>query len=138
MSTLRVSGLVRIAMNSDTAMDLLKKGFRITLGASTSLVESIQDPVKREENLALIQANPNAFAELLAEKGAVAEVEARRMVDSVVTQYSSSSSASNSVSSPAANTSSIDPSLERELRDLTAQLAQIRSELINGSPSKSL
>jgi hypothetical protein len=125
------------AMNSDTAMDLLKKGFRITLGASTSLVESIQDPLKREENLALMQSNPNAFAELLAEKGAVAEVEARRVVDSVVTQYSSSSSASNPVSS-AATTSSIDPSLERELRDLTAELAQIRSELINGSQSKSL
>jgi polyhydroxyalkanoate synthesis regulator phasin len=125
------------AMNSDTAMDLLKKGFRITLGASTSLVESIQDPLKREENLALMQSNPNAFAELLAEKGAVAEVEARRVVDSVVTQYSSSSSASNPVSS-SATTSSIDPSLERELRDLTAELAQIRSELINGSQSKSL
>jgi hypothetical protein len=126
------------AMNSDTAIDFLKKGFRITLGASTSLVESIQDPLKREENLALMQSNPNAFAELLAEKGAVAEVEARRMVDSVVTQYSSSSSASNPVSSSVATTSSIDPSLERDLRDLTAELAQIRSELINSSQSKSL
>jgi hypothetical protein len=126
------------AMNSDTAMDLLKKGFRITLGASTSLVESIQDPLKREENLALIQSNPNAFAELLAEKGAVAEVEARRVVDSVVTQYSSGSTASNPVSSASATTSSIDPSLERDLRDLTADLAQIRSELINSTQSKSL
>jgi hypothetical protein len=125
-------------MNSDTPMDLLKKGFRITLGASTSLVESIQDPLKREENLALMQSDPNAFAELLAEKGAVAEVEARRMVDSVVTQYSSSSSAANPVSSSVATTSSIDPSLERDLRDLTAELAQIRSELINSSGAKSL
>jgi polyhydroxyalkanoate synthesis regulator phasin len=124
-------------MNSDTAMDLLKKGFRITLGASTSLVESIQDPLKREENLALMQSNPNAFADLLAEKGAVAEVEARRVVDSVVTQYSSGSSASTPASS-SVTTSSIDPSLERELRDLTAELAQIRSELINSTQSPSL
>jgi hypothetical protein len=121
-------------MNSDTAIDFLQKGFRITLGASTSLVESIQDPLKREENLALIQSNPNAFAELLAEKGAVAEVEARRMVDSVVTQYSGSSASPSNVSSPA-TTSSIDPSLERELRDLTAQLAQLRSELALSSRS---
>jgi hypothetical protein len=120
------------AMNSDTAIDFLQKGFRITLGASTSLVESIQDPLKREENIALIQANPNAFAELLAEKGAVAEVEARRMVDSVVTQYSSGSSSSGNASSPA-TTSSIDPSLERELRDFIAELAQLRSELVNSS-----
>jgi hypothetical protein len=121
-------------MNSDTAIDFLQKGFRITLGASTSLVESIQDPLKREENLALIQSNPNAFAELLAEKGAVAEVEARRMVDSVVTQYSGSSASPSNVSSPA-TTSSIDPSLERELRELTAQLAQLRSELALSSRS---
>jgi hypothetical protein len=124
-------------MNSDTAIDFLQKGFRITLGASTSLVESIQDPLKREENLALIQSNPNAFAELLAEKGAVAEVEARRMVDSVVTQYSGSSASPSNVSSPA-TTSSIDPSLERELRDLTAQLAQLRSELALSSRSATL
>ncbi len=125
-------------MNSDTALDLLKKGFRITLGASTSLVESIQDPLKREENLALIQSNPNAFAELLAEKGAVAEVEARRMVDSVVTQYGGSSSTASSNDPSPATTSSIDPSLERALLDLTAELAQIRSELINSTKSPSL
>jgi hypothetical protein len=124
-------------MNSDTALDLLKKGFRITLGASTSLVESIQDPLKREENLALIQSNPNAFAELLAEKGAVAEVEARRMVDSVVTQYGGSSSTASSNDPSPATTSSIDPSLERALLDLTAELAQIRSELINSTKSPS-
>jgi polyhydroxyalkanoate synthesis regulator phasin len=125
-------------MNSDTAMDLLKKGFRITLGASTSLVESIQDPLKREENLAQMQSDPNAFAEQLAEKGAVAEVEARRFVDSVVTQYGGSSSPATSNGPSPATTSSIDPSLERALRDLTAELAQIRSELINSTQSPSL
>jgi polyhydroxyalkanoate synthesis regulator phasin len=125
-------------MNSDTAMDFLKKGFRITLGASTSLVESIQDPLKREENLAQMQSDPNAFAEQLAEKGAVAEVEARRFVDSVVTQYGGSSSPATSNGPSPATTSSIDPSLERALRDLTAELAQIRSELINSTKSPSL
>jgi polyhydroxyalkanoate synthesis regulator phasin len=126
-------------MNSDTAMDLLKKGFRITLGASTSLVESIQDPLKREENLAQMQSDPNAFAEQLAEKGAVAEVEARRFVDSVVTQYGGGSSSPATSNGPSpATTSSIDPSLERALRDLTAELAQIRSELVNSTKSPSL
>ena len=126
-------------MNSDTAIDLLKKGFRITLGASTSLVESIQDPLKREENLAQMQANPNAFAETLAEKGAVAEVEARKFVDSVVTQYSSSPSAAPSGSyAPSSTTSSIDPTLERELRELTTQLAVLRAELSQGGSSESV
>jgi polyhydroxyalkanoate synthesis regulator phasin len=126
-------------MNSDSAIDFLKKGVRITLGATTSLVESIQDPQKREENLAQMQSSPNAFAERLAEKGAVAEVEARRFVDSVVTQYSSGSStpASNN-SNPAAASVSIDPTLERELRELTAQLAVLRTQLAQGSNSGSV
>ncbi len=126
-------------MNSDTAIDLLKKGFRITLGASTSLVESIQDPLKREENLAQMQANPNAFAETLAEKGAVAEVEARKFVDSVVTQYSASPSAAPSGNyAPSSTTSSIDPTLERELREFTTQLAALRAELSQGGSSESV
>jgi polyhydroxyalkanoate synthesis regulator phasin len=126
------------AMNSDTAIDFLKKGFRITLGATTSIVESIQDPLKREENLAQIQISPNAFVEQLVDKGAVAEVEARRFVDSVVTQYSTSPSAASGNPSSPPTTSSIDPSLERELRDFTAQLAALRAELIQGSASGSL
>ncbi len=127
-------------MNSDTAIDFLKKGFRITLGASTSLVESIQDPLKREENLAQMQSNPNAFAEKLAEKGAVAEGEARKFVDSVVTQYSASSPSaapSGSYASPA-TTSSIDPTLERELREFTVQLAMLRAELSQSNSSESV
>jgi polyhydroxyalkanoate synthesis regulator phasin len=125
-------------MNSDTAIDLLKKGFRITLGASTSLVESIQDPLKREENLAQMQSNPSAFAERLAEKGAVAEDEARKFVDSVVTQYSASPSAAPSSYASPATTSSIDPTLERELREFTAQLAVLRAELSQGGSSDSV
>jgi polyhydroxyalkanoate synthesis regulator phasin len=126
-------------MNSDTAIDFLKKGFRVTLGATTSLVESIQDPQKREENLAQIRLNPNEFAERLAEKGAVAEVEARKFVDSVVTQYSAGSAATPSASSAATYSSpSADPALERELRELTAQLAVLRAQLASGGSSETV
>lgn len=126
-------------MNSDTAIDFLKKGFRVTLGATTSLVESIQDPQKREENLAQIRSNPNEFAERLAEKGAVTEGEARKFVDSVVTQYSAGSSSTPSASYAAASSSpSIDPSLERELRELTAQLAVLRAQIATGGGSETV
>jgi polyhydroxyalkanoate synthesis regulator phasin len=120
-------------MNSDSAIDFLKKGVRITLGATTSLVESIQDPQKREENLAQMQSSPNAFAERLAEKGAVAEVEARKFVDSVMTQYGPGSSTPASSNSAHAPSISIDPTLELELRALTAQLAVLRTQLTQGS-----
>jgi polyhydroxyalkanoate synthesis regulator phasin len=118
-------------MNSDNAINLLKKGFHVTLGATSSLVESIQDPIKREENLAQLRMGPNEFAEILAEKGAVTEVEARKFVDNVVAQYQPSASSYNTGTSAAsASTSpSIDPNLQLELQDLTKQLAELRAQL---------
>jgi polyhydroxyalkanoate synthesis regulator phasin len=118
-------------MNSETGIDFLKKGFHVTLGATTSLVEAIQDPLKREEALAQLRLGPNELAEYLAEKGAVTEVEARKFVDGVVAQYGSgpaSSTGSSSSGSPYP-TPTIDLSLQQDLRDLTAQLAELRSQL---------
>jgi polyhydroxyalkanoate synthesis regulator phasin len=116
-------------MNSDNAINLLKKGFHVTLGATSSLVESIQDPIKREENLAQLRMGPNEFAEILAEKGAVTEVEARKFVDNVVAQYQPSASSNSTGPASTSPSPSIDPMLQLELQDLTKQLAEIRAQL---------
>jgi polyhydroxyalkanoate synthesis regulator phasin len=116
-------------MNSDTTLNLLKKGFHVTLGATSSLLESIQDPIKREENLAQLRMGPNEFAEILAEKGAVTEVEARKFVDNVVAQYQPSASSYSTGTASTSPSPSIDPMLQLELQDLTKQLAEIRAQL---------
>lgn len=121
--------------NANNAINLLKKGFHVTLGATSSLVESIQDPIKREENLAQLRMGPNEFAEVLAEKGAVTEVEARRFVDSVVAQYTPSASSSSTGTASASSSPSIDPTLQLELQDLTKQLAELRTQLRNSGNS---
>jgi polyhydroxyalkanoate synthesis regulator phasin len=118
-------------MNSDNAIDLLKKGFHVTLGATSSLVESIQDPIKREENLAQLRMGPNEFAEVLAERGAVTEVEARKFVDNVVAQYKPDASSYSAGTASASPSTSIDPTLQLELQDLTKQLAELRAQLRN-------
>jgi polyhydroxyalkanoate synthesis regulator phasin len=118
-------------MNSDNAIDLLKKGFHVTLGATSSLVESIQDPIKREENLAQLRMGPNEFAEVLAERGAVTEVEARKFVDNVVAQYKPDASSYSAGAASASPSTSIDPTLQLELQDLTKQLAELRAQLRN-------
>jgi polyhydroxyalkanoate synthesis regulator phasin len=118
-------------MNSDTTINLLKKGFHVTLGATSSLVESIQDPIKREENLAQLRMGPNEFAEVLAEKGAVTEVEARKFVDNVVAQYKPSASSYSTSPASTSPSTSIDPTLQLELQDLTKQLAELRAQLKN-------
>jgi polyhydroxyalkanoate synthesis regulator phasin len=118
-------------MNSDTTLNLLKKGFHVTLGATSSLVESIQDPIKWEENLAQLRMGPNEFAEVLAEKGAVTEVEARKFVDNVVAQYKPSASSYSASPASTSPSPSIDPTLQLELQDLTKQLAELRAQLKN-------
>ncbi|MCG9890284.1 MAG: hypothetical protein MH252_04345 [Thermosynechococcaceae cyanobacterium MS004] len=116
-------------MTSENAINLLKKGFHVTLGASSSLVESLQDPVKREENLALLRSNPNEFAEILAEKGAVTEVEARKLVDGVVAQYVPAASSPSTGSASVSTSPSIDPTLQLEIKELTEELRTLRAQL---------
>ncbi len=119
-------------MNSDNPLDLLKKGFHVTLGATSSLVESLQDPIKREENLAQLRGNPSDFAEVLAQKGAVAEGEARKLVDGVVSQYAPSTaptSAPTSASGMISHPPLIDPTLQIDLKEFTQQLAELRQQL---------
>ncbi|WP_238549051.1 hypothetical protein [Acaryochloris marina] len=111
--------------------EFLKKGFHVTLGATTSVVESLQDSQKREENISQLNLGFDQLSQIWADKGEITESEARKMIDSMATQYgvntnpmSSGSSTSSSATSP-----SIDPSLQQELKTLTNQLANIRLEL---------
>ncbi|ABW30166.1 hypothetical protein AM1_5204 [Acaryochloris marina MBIC11017] len=118
-------------MNPDMVTEFLKKGFHVTLGATTSVVESLQDSQKREENISQLNLGFDQLSQIWADKGEITESEARKMIDSMATQYgvntnpmSSGSSTSSSATSP-----SIDPSLQQELKTLTNQLANIRLEL---------
>jgi polyhydroxyalkanoate synthesis regulator phasin len=115
-------------MNSDTLVQTLRKGYRVTLGATASVIESLQDAQRREENFAKLRSDPNQLIEELATKGEITEREARSFVDGVFSQTSSASSSS--PSSPA--TAPVSPqtaAIQEDLQELTAQLAAIRAEL---------
>ena len=124
-------------MNStDNILELFQKGFRVTVGATSALMESIQDTQKREENLSKLQTDWSQFAEELAEKGATTEQEARKFVDSLVSQPASTGDVT---AEPVAMTDPIpttavpvqEPSIHTELRDLITQIAAMREELEN-------
>ncbi len=118
-------------MNPDMVAELLKKGFHVTLGATTSVVESIQDTRKREENLSQLNLGFDRLSEIWASKGEVTESEARNMIDGMASQYGVNMNpmSPGSSSAPSATSPSIDPSLQQELKTLTNQLANIRLEL---------
>jgi len=118
-------------MDSQQTLEFLRKGLHVTLGATTSLVESVQDPLKREENMAQLNLGFDELTHIWEEKGSVTEAEARQFVDTVISSsmnvatpapYSSSSSSSSS-------STQFDAGIANEIEDLTTQISEIRNEL---------
>ncbi|MBW4552275.1 MAG: hypothetical protein KME35_14385 [Aphanocapsa sp. GSE-SYN-MK-11-07L] len=115
-------------MDLSNPIKLLQKGFHVSLGATSSLLESIQDPRKREENLAQMQLGVDQVTQIWSEKGVVTEQEARKFVDSLVSQMPQANSPSSAPSRPAP-TGPENSQTQTELEELTSQLADLRSQL---------
>lgn len=118
-------------MESQNLTDLLQQGLRVTLGATASLIEILQDPQKRDENLSKLKTDLSQLADAWAEKGAVTEQEARSFVDTLLEQRQQNTTSE----TPASDTTATDsppttsPDIQLGLQELTAQIAAIRAEL---------
>lgn len=111
-------------MNSDTLNQLLQKGFRVTLGATATLIETLQDPQSRDANLSKLTSELSQLAEIWEAKGATTEVEARNFVNSLWQQRQTTPSAVETTATP------VPPSgIQQDLEALTSQIAQIRAEI---------
>ena len=114
---------------NDIVLRLLQKGFRVTIGATATLIEVLQDPQRREQNLSKLRLELDQLAQEWAEKGEVTEQEARSFVDTFIAQRRSDDRAAETTVTTIA-TPVMPPSAEMlELQELTAQLAAIRAEL---------
>lgn len=118
-------------MDFDNLIQQLQKGLHITLGATTSLFESLQDSQKRDENLRRLETDFEQLSEEWADKGRLTEQEARNFVDSLLGQrQSASNNRSRSPGTPANNGSSVTSSdIQFQLQELTAQVTALRVEL---------
>ncbi|MEX0268007.1 hypothetical protein AB3R30_02575 [Leptolyngbyaceae cyanobacterium UHCC 1019] len=112
-------------MNSETLIQLLQNGFRVTLGATASLIEVVQDPQKRHENLSKLRQEWSQLADEWAVKGESTEQDARNFVDTVLSQRR----AQNDYPPTATVPTSAAPGVQTEIQELTAQIATIRAEL---------
>jgi hypothetical protein len=135
----------------------IQQGYYVTLGVSSALLEGLQDEAKREENLRLFTGPIDTLPQKLSEKGVTTESEARRFVDEfIATQLRGESSqpsqsikveqdadgnttvtttattidgnGSSGSANPNNNTGSTNKATI-ELKELTEQLAALRSEL---------
>jgi polyhydroxyalkanoate synthesis regulator phasin len=121
-------------MNSDNLTQMLQKGFRVTLGATSFVIETLQDSQKRDENLAKLKSeNLSQLTDEWAQQGELTEREARNFVDTIFAGSTNQDTVetpadSNSpIHNPATSTAESDPKLE--IQELTAQMAALRAEL---------
>jgi polyhydroxyalkanoate synthesis regulator phasin len=113
-------------MNSDNFVQLFQKGFRVTLGATASLVEVLQDPERRDESLSKLNQEWSVLSAEWAQKGEVTEQEARSFVDTLLAKRPGGSAGAPSAT---ATTPSAPPDVQLELQELTAQIVAMRAEL---------
>lgn len=123
-------------MTANNFLELAQKSFRITLGATASLIETLQDPQRRSENFSRLKTEFDQLAEEWEVKGVSTEQEARSFVDNWLNQRSperpvSSDAASYTPppASPTSSATSAPANIQQDLQDLTTQLAEIRAEL---------
>jgi polyhydroxyalkanoate synthesis regulator phasin len=120
--------LKQSTMNPDNLVQVLQTGFRITVGATASVLESIQDTDKRTENLETLKLEWPQIADKLANKGEKTEQEARQFVDTLLSQQPSPSD-STSASGTTEPTSDGSANVQSELEELTEQITTLRKEL---------
>ena len=126
-------------MNPDNLPQMLQTGFHLTLGATSFLIETLQDPVKREENLDKLKSDFGKLADELLEKGEMTDREARNFVDTIFSQPDDRENAQSESVSPKQSDATTDappesvvqPNVKLEIEELTAQMAALRTELEN-------
>lgn len=122
-------------MNAQQLTDLCHQGFQVTLGATSSLIEILQNPDKRHENLGKIQSQFSELAQEWAEKGKTTEREARNFVDTILSQGSQNfNTDTTAITTQAEVVSStiplmLDPEPVKEIQELTTQISELREEL---------
>ncbi|WP_035986076.1 hypothetical protein [Leptolyngbya sp. KIOST-1] len=120
-------------MYPDDLSQTLQKGFRVTLGATASLIEAIQDPESSNQRFSTLGGDVNRLTEELEIKGETTEREARLFVDSLLSQMPNPfTSAGPETSGPTITTVAspvVDASVQSELEALTQELALIRQEI---------
>lgn len=118
-------------MNANNLTDVLQQGFHLTLGATASLVETLQDPQKRTENLSQISSELSHLTHEWAAKGETTEQEARDFVFNFLNQLRAQVPISSPTPAPITNTSTqvAPPEVQLDLQELTNQISAMRIEL---------
>lgn len=112
-------------MQNNTLLQIAQQGFRVTVGAATSLVETVQNPQKRNELLSQMQTDLSQKTQEWAEKGEVTEQEARKFLDNLFNNQGLGVNRQEAQSSSTASRSNT----TSDLQQLTDEIISLRKEL---------
>jgi transposase len=115
--------------SNNNLTDILQHTFRVAIGATQVLVETLQDSEKRHQTFVQLQSQFKQKTEEFAQKGEVTEKEARQKAEEWLSQYQSTYRSSSYAPTPP--TSSPTSSSNGEVQNLTEQIIALRIELEN-------
>lgn len=109
-------------MTMNNVLEAIHKGFRLTVGATASVVETLQDAEKRDTTLADLKTKLVNKVQEWVDKGEITEQEARKIVENFLTQFSKQPPQPTS-------TNTTDAELQAEIKQLTEQVIALKAEL---------
>jgi polyhydroxyalkanoate synthesis regulator phasin len=122
-------------MKTDNLLEIAQQTFRIAIGATAALLETIQDTEKRSTAIEDLQAELERKSQQWAEKGEITEREARQKLEQIL-QKTPWKGRSTSISNPSSSnsnnypiTTDVSPITQSELQSLTEQITALRNEL---------
>ncbi len=116
-------------MNSNNLVEFFQTGFRVSLGATASFVEIVQDSQKREENLSQLRSEFSQKVTEWAQKGETTEQEARNFIEQMLKRQGNSENPGARETPIDTPTAAASQNTQQEIEELTAQIAAIRTEL---------
>ncbi len=118
-------------MDNNNFFNFLQQGFRVTIGATTVFIETLQDSQKRQETISQLQTQWDELSQEWAKKGEQTEEDARKMMDKIWNKKSDHSSAdpnSGDVTTVDVSATSA-KEVDSEVKNLTQQIVELRREL---------
>jgi polyhydroxyalkanoate synthesis regulator phasin len=117
-------------MTTHPVLESLYQGFRLTVGATATLLETLQDPHKRADTLSDLQSQWNQIAAEWSEKGEVTEREARQFLEGWLAR-SRGSTGMEPIETVAteSETPDSDTNARAEIAQLIERLTALRAEL---------
>lgn len=117
-------------MNQSSIFETLQQGFRVTVGATATLIETLQDAEKRSNTLTELQKEWETKSHEWAEKGVVTEQSARQFLENLIKkQQGEKTTPKDQVVDVSSTPSPSSPEVQQEIKRLTEQIIALRLEL---------